>query len=124
MFCKFCGREINENSVFCPYCGNIVGEEKKDVQEAIIVDAFKETSEFNNITKIFAIISGIIAVVSFLPYNIYIPFIGAVCALIISVCNIVFFCKNKSKYHLFLIILDFVLLMTNITSIVLYSILK
>lgn len=124
MFCKFCGREINDNSVFCPYCGNVVGEEKKEEPEETIVDAFKETSDFNNITKILAIISGIIAIISFLPYNIYIPYVGASCALLLVISNIVFFCKNKSKYHLFLIILDVVLLLTNINSLVLYSILK
>ena len=26
MFCKFCGKQIEDNSLFCPYCGVSLGE--------------------------------------------------------------------------------------------------
>ena len=34
MYCKFCGKEINDKSVVCPHCGCQVGEIKSDVENA------------------------------------------------------------------------------------------
>lgn len=62
MFCKNCGREINDNSVVCPHCGVQVGKFN-----------FDEHSEGNTLAIVGFVFSFLIAIVglicSILGYN-------------------------------------------------------
>ena len=121
MFCKFCGREINDQIKFCPYCGGqlIIEEAKEEEKE----EKFEETNVINVFTKVLYAFSIAVLIASFLPYNQIVPLLSLVGALILVIINVIIYIKNRSKYNLFLMILDFVLILTNINSIVLYNIL-
>lgn len=123
MFCKFCGRNINEKDKFCPYCGGqlIFDDLKEEVKNK---DAYKESKEISILTKILFAISFIVVIVTFLPYNEIMPIIALISSLIMFVINMLVFSKERSKYNIFLIILNIVLVLSNINSIVLYSILR
>lgn len=45
MFCKFCGKEISEDSKFCPFCG------KKLIEETVDNNQTETTYETNNSEK-------------------------------------------------------------------------
>lgn len=124
MNCKFCGKNIEENAKFCPYCGNRLIEEEENTQKKDIEEAFKETNELNTITKVLFVICGVVMIISFIPQNIIIPYIGCTLSIILLLVNVIMFIIKKSKYSILLGILSFVLLLTNVNSIVLYLILK
>lgn len=124
MNCKFCGKNIEENVKFCPYCGNRLIEEEENTQKKDIEEAFKETNELNTITKVLFVICGVVMIISFIPQNIIIPYIGCTLSIILLLVNVIMFIIKKSKYSILLGILSFVLLLTNVNSIVLYLILK
>lgn len=124
MNCKFCGKNIEENVKFCPYCGNRLIEEEENIQKKDIEEAFKETNELNTITKVLFAICGVVMIISFIPQNIIIPYIGCTLSIILLLVNVIMFIIKKSKYSILLGILSFVLLLTNVNSIVLYLILK
>lgn len=124
MNCKFCGKNIEENVKFCPYCGNRLIEEEENTQKKDIEEAFKETNELNTITKVLFAICGVVMIISFIPQNIIIPYIGGTLSIILLLVNVIMFIIKKSKYSILLGFLSFVLLLTNVNSIVLYLILK
>lgn len=124
MNCKFCGKNIEENVKFCPYCGNRLIEEEENIEKKDIEEAFKETNELNTITKVLFVICGVVMIISFIPKNIIIPYIGCTLSIILLLVNVIMFIIKKSKYSILLGILSFVLLLTNVNSIVLYLILK
>ena len=124
MNCKFCGKNIEENVKFCPYCGNRLIEEEENTQKKDIEEAFKETNELNTITKVLFVICGVVMIISFIPQNILLPYLGCTLSIILLLVNVIMFIIKKSKYSILLGILSFVLLLTNVNSIVLYLILK
>ena len=51
MFCRKCGRELNEDTVFCPQCGTQVSETKKKYKEskgAIYIGGFVISCTYNS----------------------------------------------------------------------------
>lgn len=122
MICENCGKLIDDEVLFCPYCGEkkeVFEEEKVTKKESLL-----ENCEVNNIIKILISINIIVLIISFLPLNIMLPCIGASSALVLFIINVLLFIKTKNKYNILLFILNFVLLLTNLNSIYLYSILK
>lgn len=45
MLCGKCGKEINEDAKFCPYCGTAVGETPEEVQGDLTGNVLEEVSE-------------------------------------------------------------------------------
>ena len=123
MFCTRCGKELDDVSLFCPYCGVEVGQ-TKEVIEKIEQEKDNETNIIDLKTKVVIGLTIIVALLSFLPYSVVMAYIGLFGSLVLAVISIVLYIKNRSKYNMFLFILNIVLLITNINTIVLYSILK
>lgn len=123
MFCTRCGKELDDVSLFCPYCGVEVGQTKEEI-EKIEQEKDNETNIIDLKTKVVIGLTIIVALLSFLPYSVVMAFIGLFGSLVLAVISIVLYLKNRSKYNMFLFILNIVLLITNINTIVLYSILK
>ena len=60
MYCKKCGKEVEEGSAFCPYCGADLRD-----QEAEVIDADDASvSEDNGPWKVFALIGFILGIIS------------------------------------------------------------
>ena len=59
MICKVCGKEINDNATFCPYCGAEIEAKAEKSEE--VVQVRKEKEEINQIGPIigFAIALGL-----------------------------------------------------------------
>jgi len=59
MFCQKCGKELDENSEFCKYCGNKIGEgfQQEVVQKKVLVE---ETSKKYKKQLIYATLIGIL----------------------------------------------------------------
>jgi uncharacterized RDD family membrane protein YckC len=45
MFCKYCGKEIPENSKFCRYCGKSLDSTSRKEHPEVLSDSLSETSE-------------------------------------------------------------------------------
>ena len=67
MFCKFCGKEISENSQFCQYCGNNLNGEKQifssDVKGSLIEYSRKFADKFD-INKVLIVFMSIFSILS------------------------------------------------------------
>lgn len=123
MYCKFCGREIEENLRFCPYCGKKLIEDDNVLKEEKI-ESYLETNKILTITKILFVLTGIGIIISFIPYWEILPLFGVGYSLLLFLINLVIFIKERSKYNMLMLIINIVLVLTNINSIILYSILK
>ena len=123
MCCKFCGREINENLKFCPYCGNQLQDNNKVIEENK-TESYIETNIISRTTKTLFILTGIGLIIAFIPYLEILPLFGVGYSLLLFLINLLIFIKEKSKYNMLMIIINIVLVLTNINSIILYSILK
>ena len=123
MYCKFCGREIEENLRFCPYCGKKLIEDDNVLKEEKI-ESYLETNKILTITKLLFVLTGIGIIISFIPYWEILPLFGVGYSLLLFLINLVIFIKERSKYNMLMLIINIVLVLTNINSIILYSILK
>ena len=123
MYCKFCGREIEENLRFCPYCGKKLIEDDNVFEEKKI-ESYLETNKILTITKVLFVLTGIGIIISFIPYWEILPLFGVGYSLLLFLINLVIFIKERSKYNMLMLIINIVLVLTNINSIILYSILK
>ena len=52
MYCKNCGKEIAEDSIFCKYCGKNIGEEKSSSRDIGFFNKFRGLSSWKQITII------------------------------------------------------------------------
>ena len=63
MYCKKCGKMVEDNSAFCPYCGaDLRGQE--EVNEAIEVAEATPANEDNGPWRVFALLGFILGIVS------------------------------------------------------------
>lgn len=73
LFCKFCGKEIEEGAKFCPSCGkNLESKiERKEISNTM-KEIISDTSETIQTTNIFCIVSTIVTIISLFvnPYGI------------------------------------------------------
>ena len=42
MFCKKCGKELSEDTNYCPYCGQEVEKESEDIKDTVKKVTFKD----------------------------------------------------------------------------------
>ena len=105
MFCKNCGKEINENAVVCPYCGVATNEKnlKKSNENNIFaligfilsfliplaglicsIIGYKKVEEYNGDGKSFAMAGIIISVISLAITLILLIVYGATLAALIA----------------------------------------
>ncbi len=67
MFCKHCGKQINEGEKFCAFCGNVVSTTKEDTQKQANAD--KNLKGLGG--WLVLVILGLFAVVLFQIYGVY-----------------------------------------------------
>jgi len=84
MFCKICGKEVNEKAVICPHCGSCIGE--------IEIAYNKATSERK--VNILCIIGFVLSLVSLL---IALFGIVAIASLVLSIIGVVQTNKNGER---------------------------
>lgn len=112
MFCKNCGKEINDGMAFCPYCGTAV---KKHQQVEPAADTAPEAkpeatptekdikkAEAKN-TNVFALVGFVLSICtwvifSFLNYRVYICTVIGAISLTMSVVGLVF--AEKKNHNL------------------------
>ena len=67
MYCKKCGKMVEDGSAFCPYCGADLREQQveevKESEEAEVLEA-TPTNEDNGPWKVFALLGFILGIVS------------------------------------------------------------
>lgn len=67
MYCKKCGKMVEDGSAFCPYCGADLREQQveevKENEEAEVLEA-TPTNEDNGPWKVFALVGFILGIVS------------------------------------------------------------
>ena len=63
MYCKKCGKMVEDNSAFCPYCGADL-RDQEEVDEAIEVAEATYTNEDDGPWKVFALLGFILGIVS------------------------------------------------------------
>lgn len=114
MFCRYCGKEIKDDTNFCPYCGHdqrhndeevISSEEKSEVLP-------KESKDLSTLSLLLLCGSIIIIILSAINFGIIVKYITlAVSAVLSGVCLFLYI-KKKVKY-------DFLSFAISITSILL-----
>ena len=70
MFCKVCGKEINDQAVICPHCGCAVEKKQEEVEKPI------------SILSILGFVLGLVGI--FFSYYLILPIAG----LVISICGV------------------------------------
>ena len=63
MYCKKCGKMVEDGSTFCPYCGSDLREEQVEVNENDVAEA-APANEDNGPWKVFALVGYILGIVS------------------------------------------------------------
>ena len=63
MYCKKCGKMVEDGSTFCPYCGADLREEQVEVNENDVAEA-APANEDNGPWKVFALVGYILGIVS------------------------------------------------------------
>ena len=110
MFCKKCGKEIDENLEFCPHCGAPVSKPKKVAPPADSAhDAAKPAAEPNNKpqsenknTNVYALIGFVLSICtwvifSWLNYRVYICTAIGAASLALSIVAFIF--AEKKNYN-------------------------
>ena len=120
MFCKKCGREINDNAKFCPYCGQSTNEEVYNVKEQKIEikEQNKETAELNTITITFLIVTVITLVLSILNLIVWVKIIALALATALTAACIYYYIKKRSKFDFLVITINVVLVLLNVCMII------
>ena len=120
MFCKKCGREINDNAKFCPYCGQSTNEEVYNVKEQKIEikEQNKETAELNTITITFLIVTVITLVLSILNLIVWVKIIALALATALTAAGIYYYIKKRSKFDFLVITINVVLVLLNVCMII------
>lgn len=86
MFCKNCGKEIDDNALVCPNCG--VATEKMQQEAAITATAEAPATKKVNVCAILGLIFSILAFVGIWVFG-WLFYIGAPAALVLSIVGIV-----------------------------------
>jgi predicted nucleic acid-binding Zn ribbon protein len=56
LYCQRCGKETDEDLVFCPECGGILAEERAELQESPVSGELEETKDRANMYVILAVV--------------------------------------------------------------------
>ena len=113
MFCKNCGKEVNENAAFCPHCGTAVSKPKEvalkednapvtdnPTNEAVNTD--NKPKDKNKKTNIYGLLGFVLSICvwvifSFLKYQVYICTSIACASLALSIVGYIF--AEKKGYN-------------------------
>ncbi len=80
MYCKYCGKEIDDNSIFCPSCGNISRENTPAANDQMHGSQNIQSSSFNSPKQGLAITSLVLGIASLILFFVF--YISIPCALI------------------------------------------
>lgn len=127
MYCRNCGKEIKENTNYCPYCGYAYKKsedgnktegytEKKDN----ILQEVDKLSHFSIILLVLSIINIIISVINL---GLFAKYITLALAAILTLSSLVFYIKKRIKYDFLSFSISITALILNIGLIVYLNIL-
>lgn len=97
MYCRKCGKHVNDNSRFCQYCGIEFIEIKEDKNEKIISKTQSRKKVSNKNACISLLFAGLSIVASFLPFQ-----LGAwvlVAIYVTAILSLFFRTKGKKEMH-------------------------
>lgn len=84
MYCKKCGKMVEDGSTFCPYCGADLREEQVEVNENEVAEA-APANEDNGPWKVFALVGYILGIVSLAGSLIFLGLTTGVPGIIFSI---------------------------------------
>ena len=125
MFCRRCGRQIDDNAKFCPYCGESTSIHI-DYNEEPVTLKKEEMQEIHlNETKVVAVptivmfvLTGIALVLSIINVTIILKYIALGISVGLTTASIVFYIKNKSRYDFLVFAIAISLVLLNIAMII------
>lgn len=132
MYCKKCGREIKEGINFCPYCGTSLIETKNELEldstpqndENDKVEVLVENNYKDKITTLVLFLTIITGIFSCLPLNIVISYVCLGLSVVLSAISAMLYIKKSSKYYFLTLLLNLILIITNICLILFVILLK
>ena len=101
MYCTKCGREISEEAIFCPGCGQRVGEkeETKEAKEQEKTEfSLNEQKEKDILSISFLAGAIIITIISCLSYVLVLQIVLLSLSLGLSIAGLVFYIKKRNLY--------------------------
>ena len=101
MYCTKCGREISEEAIFCPGCGQRVGEkeETKEAKEQEKTEfSLNEQKEKDILSISFLAGAIIITIISCLFYVLVLQIVLLSLSLGLSIAGLVFYIKKRNLY--------------------------
>ena len=115
MFCRYCGREISEDTNFCPYCGrdqriNSTNEVVKQEEKSEL--NLKESNKFGTISIILLSAACVNILLSAFNLGLIVKYITLSISVLLSGICLYFYIKKKVKY-------DFLSFAISITAVLL-----
>lgn len=95
MRCRFCGRDLNENSSFCPYCGNDI---KKDDNNMFDSNKINDNEGLSKEEIVSLVISGLCMILSLMTFSKLLLFVSGGIALL-NIIYINFINKQKANKY-------------------------
>lgn len=75
MFCKYCGKEINENAIICEHCGTRVEDKELKNLQKVLPEDWEKSWDWANFLGL-------------IGFAVYIPFIGTLIGIIVGLANL------------------------------------
>ena len=125
MFCRRCGKQIDDNAKFCPYCGESTTRHIDYDDEPITIQK-EEVKEFHlNETKVVSVptiimfvLTGFALILSIINVAIVIKYIALGLSVGLTTASIALYIKNKSRYDFLVFAISINLVLLNIAMLI------